>query len=179
MINSHLILVSGPSRSGKSRWSEQLISTMLEVTYIATGAVANDDKSWQLRLDEHKKRRPAHWKLIECTTNLPNIISELGQQENILLDSLGGFVLHRMNDDTNTWNDSQFKLISALESRNTKTIVVIEQVGWGVVPVTMSGNIFKDRLGQLSQLLELKASESWLVVQGRAINLKKISIEVP
>ena len=37
-FNSRLILVSGPARSGKSRWAEHLLHDHPVVTYIATAA---------------------------------------------------------------------------------------------------------------------------------------------
>ena len=52
--------------------------------------------------------------------------------------------------------------------------MVIEETGWGVVPATAIGGTFRDRQGELAQVLERHASASWLVVQGRAVDLHSI-----
>jgi len=47
------------------------------------------------------------------------------------------------------------------------------------VPPTAIGGLFRDRLGALAQRLEGLASRSWLVVQGRAIDLHQVGLRVP
>ena len=49
-----LILVSGPSRGGKSRWAESLLIDEPRVVYIATAAERPDDLDWQNRLRLHR-----------------------------------------------------------------------------------------------------------------------------
>ena len=58
---SELILVSGPSRGGKSRWAESLLAEDPCVIYIATGTKRDDDPAWVERLRIHRERRPPHW----------------------------------------------------------------------------------------------------------------------
>ena len=56
---------------------------------------------------------------------------------------------------------------------------MIEETGWGVVPPTAIGGLFRDRLGGLAQRLDLQATRSWLVLQGRAVDLHTFSVPVP
>jgi adenosylcobinamide kinase/adenosylcobinamide-phosphate guanylyltransferase len=58
-------------------------------------------------------------------------------------------------------------------------IVVSEQTGWGVVPPTAIGGLFRDRLGEVEQQVMALASSGWLVVAGRAIDLWPASVPVP
>ena len=58
-------------------------------------------------------------------------------------------------------------------------VLVAEETGWGVVPATAIGGLFRDRLGELTQRLQSIADDSWLVVQGRAINLRDLGHTVP
>ena len=51
---SRLVLVSGPSRGGKSRWAEHLLSEDLDVSYVATSPDRPDDQDWQARLELHR-----------------------------------------------------------------------------------------------------------------------------
>jgi adenosylcobinamide kinase/adenosylcobinamide-phosphate guanylyltransferase len=58
-------------------------------------------------------------------------------------------------------------------------IVVSEQTGWGVVPPTAIGGLFRDRLGELEQQVMAIATTGWLVVAGRAIDLLSNSVAIP
>ena len=58
-------------------------------------------------------------------------------------------------------------------------MIVVEETGWGVVPATAIGGLFRDRQGLLAQQLEKLAIQSWFVVQGRALNLTQLGILVP
>ena len=58
-------------------------------------------------------------------------------------------------------------------------MVVIEETGWGVVPPTRIGGLFRDRLGALAQDLDRIADAAWLVVQGRALDLHGLGCLVP
>ena len=67
----------------------------------------------------------------------------------------------------------------ALLARSQPVVMVVEETGWGVVPATAVGGRFRDRQGELAQVLERHASASWLVVQGRAVNLHSVGVAVP
>jgi adenosylcobinamide kinase/adenosylcobinamide-phosphate guanylyltransferase len=58
-------------------------------------------------------------------------------------------------------------------------LLVCEEVGWGVVPATAIGGLFRDRMGDLQQQLMAISSAAWLVVQGRALDLMALSRPVP
>ena len=94
---SRLILVSGPARSGKSRWAEHLLHHHPVVTYIATAATRPDDRDWQMRLEAHRKRRPDHWSVAESGAALVNVIDNLAPGQSVLIDALGGFVAPTLN----------------------------------------------------------------------------------
>ena len=90
--DEQLVLVSGPSRGGKSRWAEHLLKSSPAVTYIATSARRPDDVDWQKRLQLHRERRPEHWVLLECEGDLVSALNEIEANSDVLIDSLGGFV---------------------------------------------------------------------------------------
>ena len=177
-IKEGLILVTGPSRSGKSEWAEKIISKhKRNVYYIATSKSSND-KQWLHRIAIHKARRPSKWLLIENSDNLSEDINNIKKSSSILIDSLGGFVSTHIHSDNSDWHKIRAVLLSSITKSNSLIVIVIEETGWSVVPTTELGNRFRDRLGELSNMLQLICSESWLVIQGRAINLKDISIPI-
>ena len=177
--NNALILVSGPSRGGKSRWAESLLADDHCVTYIATGMKRNDDPEWVERLRIHHERRPSHWSVLEPGPELIKSLQSIESMQSVLVDSLGGFVANHLDLDGSAWAEQSEKLIFTLLHRSFKCVVVIEETGWGVVPPTQIGGLFRDRLGQLAQQLDQIADLSWLVLQGRAVDLRTISHPVP
>ena len=177
--NSRLILVSGPARSGKSRWAEHLLHHHPVVTYIATAAARPDDDDWQRRLDAHRQRRPDHWSVSESAGELVNVIDDLDQGQSVLIDSLGGFVADHLELSARAWNLLCARLIASLTSSECTFVMVIEETGWGVVPPTRIGGLFRDRLGTLAQDLDRVADAAWLVLQGRALDLHALGRVVP
>ena len=179
VLPNGLILVSGPSRGGKSRWAEHLLSSEDSVTYLATSAKRTNDPNWDERIRLHRERRPAHWQLREPGSKLAECIREEEANQPLLIDALGGFTAIHLDCNDFQWKEQVNDLIHSLLSRKRPTVMVVEETGWGIVPATKIGGLFRDRQGWLAQCLEQHASESWLVIQGRAVNLSQLGILVP
>lgn len=173
-----LTLISGPSRGGKSRWAEHLLSEYNDVTYVATSSKRQHDQDWQNRLKKHQDRRPKEWTVIESERELIRIVKNLST-DGVLIDSLGGFVACHLDQSAKEWDFLVNELIQTLKQHSSKVLIVIEETGWGVVPGSVSGCLFRDRLGKMAQDLEEFSIASWLVIQGRALNLKELGISVP
>ena len=178
-LENRLILVSGPARSGKSRWAEQLLHNKPVVTYIATAAARPEDAEWQARLELHRQRRPGHWGLAESGGELVEVVESLVPGQSVLIDALGGFVAHHLEMNGTAWNRLCERLISSITASQCTCVVVTEETGWGVVPPTRIGGVFRDRLGVLAQKLDGVADDAWLVVQGRALDLHALGHRVP
>ena len=178
-VPNGLIVVSGPSRGGKSRWAEHLLSSQETVTYIATSTHRMNDPSWDERMRLHRERRPPHWQLREPGLKLAECIRKEETIQPLLIDALGGFTALHLDRDDLQWEQEAEELIQSLLTRTRPTVIVVEETGWGVVPATKIGGLFRDRQGWLAQRLEQNATDSWLVVQGRALNLTQLGILVP
>jgi adenosylcobinamide kinase/adenosylcobinamide-phosphate guanylyltransferase len=87
-----------------------------------------------------------------------------------LVDSLGAWVATRGVDDGGRATDAE-KLVDALTTRNGDTVVVSEEVGMSVHPLTESARRFVDALGALNQSVAVVADDVWLVVAGRTLAL--------
>jgi adenosylcobinamide kinase/adenosylcobinamide-phosphate guanylyltransferase len=77
------------------------------------------------------------------------------------------------------WDQQCQQLLQAMLRCRGQLIVVSEQAGWGVVPPTAIGGLFRDRLGAIDQQVMAMATKGWLVVAGRAIDVLPISVAVP
>ena len=174
-----LILISGPTKSGKSKLAEFLIKEQESVTYIATSKPRKDDKEWQRRIMVHKKRRPITWKFIEHPTNICDEIESINKNESVLIDSLGGLVEQHLMDNEFEWDIFQNEFINCLISSNLGIIIVSEEIGWGLVPSSPIGHLFRERHSNLSSLLNRHSHQKWLALNGIAINLNKIGHQIP
>jgi len=176
-----LVLISGPSRSGKSRWAEHLAASLGErVVYLATGAPPGEDSSWAERVALHQRRRPAHWRSLEVGGELIAALQDKQLDGQVLLiDSLGTWVAQHLSSDSTHWGELCAALLETLSSLPMPVLLVCEEVGWGVVPPTAIGGLFRDRMGALQQELGAISHQSWLVVAGRAIDVMKLGVPVP
>ena len=174
-----LISITGPTRSGKSKLAEFLLTEQDPVTYVATSKPRPNDPDWQKRIDVHRKRRPAIWTLIEHPEDICKAIESIKQNESILIDSLGGLVEQHLIEDDDQWNNFQIKFLNCLSEDNLCIIVVSEEVGWGVVPATPIGNLFRERLSTLTSLISRQSHKRWLAVNGTAVDLDKIGNFIP
>jgi len=179
-MESSITVVTGPARSGKSRWAEQLAQQSgLEITYVATGGSSAEDPDWQARLALHRQRRPSDWGCKEVGFELADSLSTFGADSLALIDSLGSWVAHGLELESQQWEHQSQRLLNALGACRGSVILVSEQAGWGVVPPTAIGGLFRDRLGEIEQQVMAIATSGWLVVAGRAIDLLADSVAVP
>ena len=70
-------------------------------------------------------------------------------------------------------------LLNLLVMRVKTTLIVGEQVGWSLVSEYEIGNKYIERLGDLQKRITKISRENWLTLNGRAIKLDNISIEIP
>ena len=101
LLPNGIIVVNGPSRGGKSRWAEHLVSNHKNVTYVATSAIRTNDQAWEQRVRLHRERRPSHWQLIESGEKLSESIQCEDINQTLLIDALGGFTATLLNLNTN------------------------------------------------------------------------------
>ena len=148
------------------------------VIYIATSKNNIDDRNWTKRIEKHKARRPKYWKTLESEGQLGKEILDFPLIDNILIDSLGGFVTAHINKDNTTWLKYSNEMLLALQKHNGSVIVVSEEVGWSILPHTKIGFTFSERLSIISQEIGRIANDTWLVVAGRAVNLNSIGHKV-
>ena len=173
---SHIILVSGGVRSGKSEFAEYLAFKEKKVTYIALSETRQNDVSWKKRIKNHQLRRPKSWKLIETENLIPIIKVDKGV---LLIDSLGGFVVNSLKKKESEWKKYLNDLLHYLSLYKSKIIIVGEQTGWGLVSEYKIGNLYNDRLGICLKEITKISKENWLTINGKAINLDNMFFEIP
>jgi adenosylcobinamide kinase/adenosylcobinamide-phosphate guanylyltransferase len=183
-----LTFVTGPVRSGKSRFAERLaMESGGDVTYVATARTDPTDVEWVARIAHHVARRPAAWQTIETgLLDAPSLVEIAGAGRAgaaLLVDSLGTWLPAEMSARFEVGGEPAALDIDALEAECSKAadalatsaaraIVVGDEAGWGLVPPYPSGRVFRDVLGRMQQRLAARAERAYLVVAGYAIDLR-------
>tara|TARA_B100000902_G_C26966653_1_gene743199 strand:- start:155 stop:712 length:558 start_codon:yes stop_codon:yes gene_type:complete len=173
---SKIIFVSGGTKSGKSEFAEHLAKSLKTITYIALSEKRPKDDNWNKKISLHRKRRPKSWKLIET----PNLFTALNKENGpLLIDSIGGFVMENIDICNREWMEKMTLLIDLLQKRISLTIIVGEQVGWSLVSEYQIGNTYIERIGELQKNITRISEDNWLAINGRAIKIDDISLEIP
>lgn len=187
-------LVTGPVRSGKSRFVVQLASHCSgAVTYVATAIRATDDDEWNARLQRHVSDRPAHWKTIETAELGHDALLEIFRSGSsgdcIVVDAIGTWIAARIAThlDALAHDFAAFEeqmdreadeIAAAMLACPSDVLVITEEVGWDIVPVAVSARLFRDVLGRMKQRLAAEAENVYLLVCGYALDLKASGVSI-
>ena len=93
-----------------------------------------------------------------------------------------GFINNEMASfyiSDNEWNQLSDFFTTEILNHSGDVCIVIEEVGWSLLPNTSSGLLFSERLTMLSQSLYKYSTQSWLVLNGRAIDIQTYGILIP
>lgn len=192
---SKLFFLLGGVRSGKSEYSEKLVSSISEkVAYIATSEIIDDEM--KKRIEIHRKRRPKSWEtyeilgedikiyklreifnqiiskkidvvLIDCITNLlSRIIYKYKLDEVEVIDNK---LEKTIEEEVVLFFDSFLEII---KNSNLNVVIVSNEVGLGVVPPYYLGRIFRDLMGIINKKVAGCSDEVYFFVAGLRQRLK-------
>lgn len=168
-------LVLGGTRSGKSRYAEDLLPADAPVRYLATARRRAGDTEWDARLDAHRARRSPAWTTVE-EPDVAAIVRAGGGP--LLVDDLATW-LTGVLDDAGAWDSPGADvspqvdaLVEAVRTGPGEIVLVSAEVGLGVVPATRAGRLFRDELGTLNTALAAVCDEVVLLVAGLPLRLK-------
>jgi adenosylcobinamide kinase/adenosylcobinamide-phosphate guanylyltransferase len=87
--------------------------------------------------------------------------------------------MESINKEDKVWFIKMNSLINLLKKRKSKTFIVGEQVGWSLVSEYKIGNTYIERIGELQKSITKISKDNWLAINGRAIKIDEISLEIP
>ena len=181
---SHLILLTGGVRSGKSAQAERILADSPEVLYIATARCLDGEMA--RRIEVHRSRRPSHWVTAEASAALDEVLNAHPQGD-VLLDCVTNMVTNLMLDEEPEYDHLPrarveeigahiekeiARLLIGLEQRSGLAVLVTGEVGLGLVAPYRMGRIFADILGKVNQQLAARADEAYFMACGLPIRLK-------
>jgi adenosylcobinamide kinase/adenosylcobinamide-phosphate guanylyltransferase len=183
-----LLVVTGPVRSGKSRMALSLALQSERPVYLAVGG-REDDPEMTRRIARHKRERADDVTVVEADAGTA-WIGAVPPDACLLVDCLGT-VIGRVVADAGEWSGdvaeadaeeavsrSVDTLVRALVEREGPTIIVTNEVGWGIVPASPMARVFRDELGRAGRELVKAADGAWLVVAGRCVSLSALDDEI-
>ena len=163
-------LVLGGARSGKSVYAEQLIGEHGPGLYLATAQAGDDEMAERIRI--HRARRGAGWETLEEPLDLAGAISRNACPERpILVDCLTLWLGNLMGADGDI-DAATGALLAVLAQPAGPVVLVSNEVGFGIVPVTPLGRAFRDHAGRLNQAVAATAGRVVLVAAGLPLMLK-------
>ena len=168
--------VLGGVRSGKSRFAQRIASGFGSVIFIATAKPS--DPEMELRIERHRKTRPAAWRTLEVPVDLDVAISSLQDPKQLaVIDCLTVYlanVMSKAQGQESAIKEHTERLCSALEETKSSIVLVSNEVGSGVHAPTATGRFYCDLLGELNQRVAALADNVILMVAGIPVAVKGI-----
>ncbi|BBM57915.1 cobalbumin biosynthesis protein [Leptotrichia trevisanii] len=194
-----LIFVTGGAKSGKSKFSEELILRLnngkQENVYLATSLVFDEEMKEKVRL--HKERRQNNWITVETYKNFENNLNkyfpkvENEIKNNMLVDCLTNMITNIIFEEKDVdWNNFDKKsYVQIVEKLNKNVensvnellnvanqfeniVIVSNELGMGLVPNYPLGRYFREIAGKMNQVVADRADEVYFVVSGIPMKIK-------
>ena len=172
-----IILVIGGTRSGKSRYAEELAVRLdPETLYVAT-AQAGDDEM-RARIKAHQTARPPGFRTLEVPYDLAAAMTTHVRDGGVvLIDCLTLLASNLMaaGDEAGFERRLEAEMASLIVFMGTcdaTFILVTSEVGLGIVPQALVTRRYRDALGRANQQAAAAADEVYFIVAGLAQRLK-------
>lgn len=168
---SKITLVTGGAKSGKSRYAEQIVKALdIPAIYIATGQDLDDEMAQ--RIMAHKVQRGSGWQTIEEPFDLCRALDQSDGQGGRLVDCLTLWLSNVYLAEMD-WQAELEKLETTLRAQHSPVVLVTNEVGWGIVPMSELGRRYRDASGIMNQRIAAIADTVVLVSCGIPLTLKE------
>ena len=163
-----ITFITGGARSGKSRFALKLARDCGGRTaFIATCKPL--DREMKKRIAIHKRSRPRHWQTFEENLRLPALLNKIGPKfDTIVIDCLTLLVSDFMlkgGKEAAIENEAN-KIMQALKKIKSRSIIVSNEVGLGIVPKNKLAREFRDIAGRINQIAADKSDRVFFMVSG-------------
>ncbi len=173
-MSGKTILVTGGSRSGKSRHALQLTKNInASKIFLATAEPLDDEMAE--RIQKHQEERGKEWTTIEEPLDPASVLRNKENQPGfIVLDCvtlwLSNMIMTNMARQTILERVHEF--ISVCKNCTSHIIVITNELGSGIVPLEPSARAFRDIAGETNQILASEFDEVISMVSGIPVTIK-------
>lgn len=178
----HLIL--GGARSGKTAHAIALAKSLSDargvgVTYVATAQAL--DQEMQHRISLHRAERPATWRTLEAPAGLAQALRDHDSRSILVIDCMTLWLSNALLQDFReeaptaalaTWDAERGGFMEWLRGSRAEVLVISNEVGSGIVPLSPVSRRFQDEQGRLNQALASVCDRVTLVVAGLPVPIK-------
>jgi adenosylcobinamide kinase / adenosylcobinamide-phosphate guanylyltransferase len=172
-------LVLGGVRSGKSRYADRLAGAQGgPVTVIATASA--EDEEMALRIEAHRRHRDARWRVIEEPIRLASALrAAVSRDGPVIVDCLTLWLSNLLcGDDGGAVQREIDGLLETLSALDGECILISNEVGFGIIPLSPLARRFGDEAGVLHQRIAALCDRVVLMVAGLPLTLKA-AVEQP
>ena len=182
-------LLTGGVKSGKSAYAEQKAAELGSMVHVIVTAEARDNEMVK-RIELHQSTRPSHWIVHEEPILLGQTIEKLGKSSDpivVIVDCLTIWVSNLMHQGNLAHQvEHQQSLSCALFDQQTacflsmlncfsdrhNLLLVTNEVGSGIMPISPLARAYSDRLGVLNLTVAQSCEEVVFLVSGIPWRLK-------
>lgn len=165
-----LTLVLGGARSGKSRYAESLVQNRPPPwVYVATAQASDAEMS--ARIAAHRQRRQEGWATVEAPLDLAGAIRTAPAGAPVLVDCLTLWLTNLVLAEADVEAAGE-DLLAACAGARGPTVLVSNEVGWGIVPDNALARRFRDHAGVLHGRVAAMADRVVLTVAGLPLVVK-------
>lgn len=172
--HDRFILITGGTRSGKSRFAVNLAKRWGQrIVYLATCHAAD----WEMRqrITRHQRQRPTHWRTIESPADpVKTLLTLGGNTDGVVIDCLTIYVSTLLIEGRSDAAIQQRvrQLCEAIRRVPYPVAIVTNEVGSSVVPDHELGRRFRDVAGLANQIAADLADLVVLLVAGIPVYVK-------
>jgi adenosylcobinamide kinase/adenosylcobinamide-phosphate guanylyltransferase len=177
-------LILGGARSGKTAHAISLAKSLsaqkkFDVTYVATAQPLDDEMRHRISL--HRAERPAAWHTLEAPGGLAQAVAALPADHVVVIDCmtlwLSNALLQDFREDAPTeglptWERERADFLQWLNATHNEVLLISNEVGAGIVPLSPLSRRFQDEQGRVNQALAAICDQVTLVVAGIAVPIK-------
>lgn len=194
---AEIVLVTGGSRSGKSRYAQELAESIAgKRTFVATCPVVDEEMAERIR--RHQRARGTGWITLEEAVDLPGALCRAAGSSVILVDCLtlwvnnllyeemlrsaqenGAEAMNAPSDPAgpaaiteDEMEERCREVLRACADLPGTVIFVTNEVGMGIVPDNPLSRRFRDLAGRCNQVIARGADRMVLMVSGIAAVIK-------
>ena len=165
---AHLTLVLGGARSGKSARALALANPPR--LFVATAEALDDEMAE--RIARHRAERAGDWALAEAPLELAAAVAEgAAPGRTVVVDCLTLWLSNLLHAGRDPEAEAA-GLVAALAAAPGRAVLVSNEVGMGLAPMTALGRAFRDAQGRLNQRVAAAADRVEFVAAGLPLVLK-------
>jgi adenosylcobinamide kinase/adenosylcobinamide-phosphate guanylyltransferase len=165
---THITLITGGARSGKTRYALEGTGGVSPCTYIATAELLDDEM--RERAARHRRERGDRWHTIEEPLELASLLTTL--RGLVVVDCLTLWLSNWMLRDETQVERQIETLCAAFRAAACDIRAITNEVGHSVVPENALARRFRDWSGFMNQRTAAAADAVYLMVCGIPIRVK-------